>query len=283
MHCGRTGARLAGTPDDHLRLTPIVYVMENGGLAMNAQELWNSQYNGVPAALATSSQLGAHAHVMPSLLPLPAYSPHLLDAAASSMLDMSAASTSPNGLTANDFLELAKSAMAAGGLLTAFPMSSELLSNGGTGGSLTAAGMVASQVAKSHGSCYWSHEGRDVLVCRAGTPPPFTVFENADSVKMVFSTFNMTAALDNHPNGIRMTLERNRAKLDHCALNYMPSVEWHEDGGPIVLEIMLSNAFDRERVEVNETKTRVKVIITKKATARSIPRAQHSKCDGKAL
>lgn len=254
--------------------------MENGGLAMNAQELWHSQYNGVPAALATSFQLGAHAHVMPSWLPLPACSPHLLDAAASMQLDMSAVSTSPNGLTPNDFLELAKSAMAAGGLLTAFPMSSELLSNGGTSGSSST---VASQVAKSHGSCYWSHEGRDVLVCRAGTPPPFTVFENADSVKMVFSTFNMTAALDNHPNGVRMTLERNRAKLDHCALSYMPSVEWPEDGGPIVLDIMLSNAFDRERVEVNETKTRVKVIITKKATARSIPRAQHSKCDGQAL
>jgi hypothetical protein len=252
------------------RLTPtIIYVMENGGLAMNAQELWHSQYNGVPAALATSFQLGAHAHVMPSWLPLPACSTHLLDATASMQLDMSAVSTSPNGLTPNDFLELAKSAMAAGGLLTAFPMSSELLSNGGTsGGSSTAAGMVASQVAKSQDSCYWSHEGRDVLVCRAGTPPPFTVFENADSVKMVFSTFNMTAALDNHPNGVRMTLERNRAKLDHCALSYMPSVEWPEDGGPIVLDIMLSNAFDRESVEVNETKTRVKVIITKKATAR---------------
>ena len=40
-------------------------------------------------------------------------------------------------------------------------------------------------------TCYWRHEGAPTLLCLAGSPPPFTIFENARSVKMVFSIFNM--------------------------------------------------------------------------------------------
>lgn len=76
------------------------------------------------------------------------------------------------------------------------------------------------------------------------------------------------AVLDDLPGrGFRVRLERNHAKLEQadCAYNYMPGVTWPADGGPIVLEIVLGAAFNQQSIEVNETKTRVKVIIAKVA------------------
>jgi len=110
--------------------------------------------------------------------------------------------------------------------------------------------------------CLWSYKGRGVLYCSCGEPPPFTIQDYDDSIRIVVSTFNIMCTCEEHEDGFCMQFVP--AKLDDAVCHlHQPGIVFPADGRPITLEVVLHGSFNQNNIEVHLLSTRVKVTIAK--------------------
>ena len=116
------------------------------------------------------------------------------------------------------------------------------------------------------------------VVYAEGPPPQFAVYEREDSVKLVVSLFNLTIEIEETGKGFMMHLTPDHQKQAKASL--FRSTFGESRNGDIVpgqtakLEVVLGSAFAQQKIEVIETKTRLKVILPK-LTAPKIGMTMH--------
>jgi len=113
--------------------------------------------------------------------------------------------------------------------------------------------------------CIFDYESVGVVFV-TGPIPQLAIYDNAESLKLVISTFNLECQLDENDQGFSLRLRTNEEKRAAAAV-------FQSSLGQSTLEsridvAVLADRFDLQRVEVKETRTRVKVLLPKRVLTR---------------
>jgi hypothetical protein len=101
-----------------------------------------------------------------------------------------------------------------------------------------------------------------MLVCE-GPVPPIAVYERHDSIKLVISTFNLSYEVIEAPNAFSLRLTPNPAKAEGAAVF---RTLFHDSGAKqevTTLEVLICGSIILDKIEIEESKARVKVLLPK--------------------